>query len=124
MQRIIAALLLLSGPAFGQTITVPPYIAFQDVQTFTASGTWAKPAFCGYAGITCVTKARLIAGGPGGGQGAQETIGTAGSGGASGGGAEVLDWTALTSTYAATVSVTIGAGGGGGTGSGSGAGGP
>jgi hypothetical protein len=109
-------------PALG--IAAPPVVVpFQDVQTFTTSGTWTVPSWCSEVGITCVTRLRLIAGGPGGPGGGQGTYGLAAvSGGAVGGGGGCMDVTALTSTFSSPVSVTVGSGGTGGAGGTSGAG--
>jgi len=68
----------------------------KTIQTFTASGTWTKPAGCRAAHI------KLVGGGGSGGNG------TAGATGAGGGG---YSETFITSGLGATETVTIGAGG-------------
>lgn len=84
-----------------------------NIQVFTASGTWTKPAGAKHVRV------RLVGGGGGGGA-ADATDGTntymsAGAGGSAGGYAEaLLDAAAL----GATVAVTVGAAGAGGTGTG------
>lgn len=76
-----------------------------DVQTFTGSGTWSKPAAGTFAIITC------IGGGSGGAGGGKNT---AGNGGFAGG---ISVQTLPLSILGATESVTIGGGGSGGAGS-------
>ncbi|HKR81426.1 MAG TPA: glycosyl hydrolase family 28-related protein [Candidatus Saccharimonadales bacterium] len=76
-----------------------------DVQTFTASGTWTKPA---WATATSRVHVVAISGGGGGGSGRRTATGTLGSGGA-GGGMSVATFTA--GQCSATETVTVGAGG-------------
>jgi len=109
-------------PKFGfpGPIIVTPY---QDVQIFKTTGTWTVPVWCSTLGITCVTRLRLIAGGPGGSGGGQGTYGSAAvSGGATGGGGGCVDVTWPTAAFSSPVAVTVGSGGTGGAGGTSGAG--
>jgi hypothetical protein len=83
-----------------------------NVQVFTASGTWVKPA-----GVQIVN-AILIGGGGGGGSGLRSNVtltGTARNGGAGGGGANMIrNAYALASSLLERHTVTVGAGGFGG----------
>jgi len=79
-----------------------------DVQTFTSTGTWTKPAAAKSVSVL------LIAAGGGGGAGARGPSGTALTGGAGGGGGGITFATLPASAVAASVSVTVGAGGAGG----------
>ena len=93
--QVIGCTALISGSA-------------SNVQIFTASGTWTKPA----TGNT--TEAECIGGGGGGGSGDVEPSGTAANGGPGGGGAPLAAETFQTSTLPSTVAVTIATGGTGG----------
>ena len=79
-----------------------------DVQAFTTSGTWVKPAGC-----TVVT-VRLMGGGQGGGSGARRASGSASSGAAGGSGAPASQGAIVASELSATETVAVGAGGSGG----------
>ena len=79
-----------------------------DIQTFTASGTWTKPA-----GITTV-KVIMYGAGGGGGGGARGASGANRTGGGGGGGGAYMEKVFPASIFTGNQTVTIGVGGAGG----------
>jgi hypothetical protein len=86
----------------GSTLTVKG--TTPDIQVFTSSGTWSKPAGALFVRVVCI-------GGGGGGGGGRSTNDSGGSGG---GGGAISERIFRASDLASTVSVTVGAGGSGG----------
>lgn len=74
-----------------------------DAQTFTASGTWTKPAG---APSTAMVRVQMWAGGGSGGRG-----GSTNANGSGGGGGGSVEFSVLASSLGATQAVTVGAGG-------------
>ena len=82
-----------------------------NVQTFTADGTWTKPPGCT---STSIVAGIAVGGGGGGGSGRMGLGATYRGGGGGGGAGSRVVFSNLASLWAATETVTVGAGGAGG----------
>lgn len=88
--------------------TFPLGVGRLQLNKFTSSGTWTKPAWAKQVRVM------IIGAGSGGGSGATRGAGAAVSGGSGGGPGVYVEGTLDASTLPGTVSVTVGAGGAGG----------